>query len=56
MSKINNYRQGDIILIRVGDEIVLNEEPLSNVLAEGEITGHKHEIMDGTVHKDNRWN
>ena len=51
MTNQKHYRQGDIILIRVEDNVDLNETPISNVLAEGEMTGHKHEVLDGTVHK-----
>jgi len=51
MSNQISYRQGDVLLIRVKEEdIRLEKETISSVLAEGEATGHKHEILNGTVH------
>ncbi len=50
MSNPISYRQGDVLLIKVDDALELNEEACSSVLAEGEITGHKHEVIGGTVH------
>lgn len=44
------YRQGDILIMKTGEEINEAEEvPLeenSIVLAHGEATGHKHQIKD----------
>ncbi|MDE2026907.1 MAG: hypothetical protein KGJ11_00020 [Candidatus Omnitrophica bacterium] len=50
MDKKVNYRQGDILLIGIDEDSNVREESISNVLAEGEVTGHKHEIVNGTVH------
>jgi hypothetical protein len=49
MSNSISYRQGDVLLIKVEDKDELNDVE-STVLAEGEATGHKHEIINGTVH------
>ena len=49
MSNQTSYRQGEVLLIKETSEVVFGDE-LSTVLAEGEITGHKHEIINGTVH------
>ena len=55
MSNITSYRQGDVLLVKVdSQDLVLDNEHLSPVLAEGEVTGHKHEIINGTVH-NRRW-
>ena len=48
MSKLTSYRQGDVLLIKTEEREDLNNE-VSPVLAEGEITGHKHEIVGGSV-------
>ena len=48
MSKQISYRQGDVLLIKVEEREDLTNE-VSSVLAEGEVTGHKHEILGGTV-------
>ena len=54
MSNSISYRQGDVLLIKVDDALELNTETCSSVLAEGEVSGHKHEIINGTVHS-RRW-
>ena len=48
MTKAVNYRQGDVLLIKVEDREDLTNE-VSSVLAEGEVSGHKHEIVGGSV-------
>ena len=54
MSNQTSYRQGEVLLIKETSEVVLGDE-LSTVLAEGEITGHKHEIIDGKVFGRQYW-
>ena len=53
MNNLRSYRQGDIILIEIQDATLLGD-PHSNVLAEGEVTGHKHKIINGSVFS-HRW-
>ena len=48
MPNQTSYRQGDVILIKVEEKEDLTNEA-SLILAEGEISGHKHEIVNGTV-------
>jgi hypothetical protein len=56
MSKITSYRQGDVLLVKVDSkDLVLSNELISPILSEGEVTGHKHEIINGTVH-NRQWN
>lgn len=44
------YAQGDILLIRIGDEAESLHEPEQPiVLAEGEVTGHKHAVHGGAM-------
>lgn len=43
------YRQGDVLLVRIGDELPQGAEKMANtesriVLAYGEVTGHAHAI------------
>jgi hypothetical protein len=40
------YRQGDILLIPVAERSLLAERQRECVLALGEATGHKHEILE----------
>ena len=54
MSNQTSYRQGEVLLIKETSEVVFGDE-LSTVLAEGEITGHKHEIIDGKVFGRQYW-
>lgn len=49
MSNQISYRQGDVLLIKVEEREDLTNE-VSPVLAEGEVTGHKHEILEGVVY------
>ena len=46
--KSSQLRQGDVLLIKVEDREDLTNE-VSPVLAEGEVSGHKHEIVGGSV-------
>ena len=48
MTKPISYRQGDVLLIATEENENLTNET-STVLAEGEVTGHKHEIINGAV-------
>jgi len=48
MSKPMSYRQGDVLLIKTEEKEDINNE-VSTVLAEGEVSGHKHEIINGSV-------
>lgn len=44
------YAQGDLLLIRIGDEpeaLRQGEQPV--VLAEGEVTGHRHAVHGGAL-------
>ena len=54
MSNQTSYRQGEVLLIKETSEIEFGSE-LSTVLAEGEATGHKHEIIDGQVFERKYW-
>jgi len=47
-SAILGYRQGDVIIRKV-DNIPTNLEKNENILAYGEVTGHKHKIIKGDV-------
>lgn len=43
------YRQGDVLFIKV-DEIPKNAKPKkTNIIVEGEATGHSHKIVNGTI-------
>lgn len=42
-----NFRQGDVILQSVSPNAYNGSKLLHLVLAEGEVTGHKHQITDG---------
>lgn len=45
----DEYRQGDVLFIKV-DEIPKNAKPKkSNVIVEGEATGHAHRLVNGTL-------
>ena len=48
MTNQTSYRQGDVLLIKVEDREDLTNEA-SLILAEGEVSGHKHEILGGSV-------
>lgn len=49
MKKLSGYRQGDVILIGVA-KIPENKRKLCHsVLAEGEVTGHKHQVTEGDI-------
>lgn len=42
------YRQGDVVLVKVASMVEGKKQKLKHtVLAEGEITGHKHEVTEG---------
>lgn len=48
-----NYRQGDVYLIATDRPKGLSEAPQEKrVLALGEVTGHRHEVINGTVWVD----
>lgn len=42
-----NFRQGDVILQSVSPNAYKGSKLLHLVLAEGEVTGHKHQITEG---------
>jgi len=45
----DSYRQGDVLLIKV-DKIPKEAKPRkSNIIVEGEATGHAHRIVNGTI-------
>ena len=45
----NEYRQGDVLLIKV-DQIPKDAKPRkSNIIVEGEASGHAHRIVNGTI-------
>lgn len=50
---MTHYRQGDLLIIRTN---TLPERDLKkredDVLQEGELTGHKHILLDGDVYED----
>ena len=48
MSNQTSYRQGDVLLIKVEEREDLTNE-VSPILAEGEVSGHKHEVVGGSV-------
>ena len=48
MSNQTSYRQGDVLLIKVEEREDLTNE-ISPILAEGEVSGHKHEVVGGSV-------
>ncbi len=55
MENQKGFRQGDVILIRTDKEKSYAGDVIqSNVIAEGEVTGHKHEVIDGKVY-GHRW-
>ena len=49
-----SYRQGEVLLIKEESTFEVTD-PISPVLAEGEISGHKHEILDGKVVESKWW-
>ena len=49
MKKIKIYRQGDILFVKTG-QLPTNLRKLDNlIIAEGEATGHKHQIIGDTA-------
>jgi len=46
-----NYRQGDVYLFSV-DSIPTGRVKEDKVVAYGEVTGHKHQVIDGDVFVD----
>lgn len=45
----DEYRQGDVLLLKV-DEILSGAKPKkSNVIVEGEATGYAHRLLNGTI-------
>ena len=46
-----NYRQGDVFLFKT-DRLPKTKKAKNKILALGEATGHKHEIIDGDVFID----
>ena len=44
------YRQGDLLFVRVGGLPAGSEKLNHRVLAEGETTGHMHQIVEETAH------
>jgi len=47
--KLDEYRQGDVLLIKV-PQIPKHAKPIkSNIIIEGEASGHAHRIKNGTI-------
>ena len=44
------YRQGDLLFVRVGGVPAGSKKLTHRVLAEGETTGHMHQIVEETAH------
>lgn len=50
-----NYRQGDVYLVAVARSQGFTQAPAEKrVLALGEVTGHRHEVINGTLWIDER--
>lgn len=48
--KIEQYRQGDVLIERVADKTSGKHDEKAPVLAEGEVSGHFHKIFGDQVH------
>lgn len=56
---MKNYRQGDVIMIGI-EKFPVDQKSLKvrkdNVILEGEISGHKHLLVDGELYQDGEGN
>jgi hypothetical protein len=51
---LKNYRQGDIIILGITEIPYSYSKPIllaTNVIREGEISGHKHEVKNGKLYE-----
>ncbi len=51
---MKNYRQGEVLILGMSNYYAGQQRELpSNVIIEGEITGHKHEVEQGKLYEAN---
>ena len=51
---MNMYRQGDVLIVRIDEHELPEELQLcaSQVIVEGEVTGHAHRLAEGRILRD----
>lgn len=55
MKKNEMVRQGDLLIVKVSKPEGELKKLDHRVLADGEITGHKHQLTLGTLYRENGW-